>query len=374
MLDMAERLRAAGSPVLDLTETNPTRCGFRYLAAAPESALAQPAARVYDPHPCGLLSARAAIAEYYGAQGMQVNPARLVLTAGTSEGYSHILRLLCNPGDAILVPSPSYPLLDLLARLNDVRLIPYPLHYDDRWWLDVDALRAAVDETCRAIVVINPNNPTGSYIKQSERAALVALAQERNLAIIADEVFCDYAVHADADRVGSFADETRVLTFVLNGVSKMLGLPQMKLAWLAVNGPEASADAARDCLEVLADTYLSVGTPVQLALPAWLAGRAATQAEIRNRVAANLTATRTLRHASCLNVEGGWSAVLRIPRTHGDVDFACDLLARDGVLVDPGTLFGLVAGGYVVVSLIAPPDRVAQGLQRLDARLAANVT
>ena len=365
---LAERLRGEHRAVLDLTETNPTRCGFRYFDQAPEAALAQFGVRAYAPDARGLPETRAAISGYYRAQGAAVDPVRLLMTAGTSEGYSHLMRLLCNPGEALLVPSPSYPLLDLLARVNDVRLIPYPLHHDGRWWLDVDALRAAADATCRAIVVISPNNPTGSFLKDREREALVTLARESGLAIIADEVFADYRVADTPDAAGTFAGEKRVLSFALNGVSKMLGLPQMKLAWIVANGPEAQVAEACQRLEVLADTYLSVGIPAQVALPVWLARRAGVQAEILERLRENFAVARTLRVAQCLPVEGGWCAVLRIPRTGTDEDFAVDLLQREGVLVDPGSLFDFANGGHVVVSLLAPPEIFAEGLRRLDAQ------
>ncbi|MCE9616262.1 MAG: pyridoxal phosphate-dependent aminotransferase [Lentisphaerae bacterium] len=365
----AARRRREGLPILDLTETNPTCCGFHYLEAGAEQALAHPGARRYAPDARGLAGARDAIAGAYRARGVTVDPARLVVTAGTSEGYSHLMRLLLNPGDALLVPSPSYPLLDVLARLHDVRLIPYPLHIDDRWWLDLDGLRAACDNGCRAIVIISPNNPTGSLLTQREREALVALASARGLALIADEVFADYRLLDVPDAAPSLAGEDRVLTFTLNGISKMLGLPQMKVAWLVVNGPPAVVVDACRRLELMADSYLSVSTPAQLALPAWLSQGAMAQAEILERVRTNLAQTRALRQAACLRVEGGWTAVLRIPRVASAADVALSLLEGEGVLVDPGSFYGFGAEGYLVISLLPPPAVFAEGLRLLDARV-----
>lgn len=363
--------RRRGLPVLDLTETNPTRVGFGYLDAAPERELGQPQARAYDPDPRGLPAARNAVCSYYEARGQRVDPAQVLLTAGTSEAYAHLFRLLLGPGDAVLVPSPSYPLLDVLARLQDVRLVPYPLHYDGRWWMDMDGLREACQAPCRAIVVISPNNPTGSVLKDAERVALVAFARERGLALIADEVFADYRLGGVPHDGGSLADETGALTFTLNGVSKLLGLPQMKLAWTVVSGPPALRDEALRRLEVIADAYLSVGTPVQLALEAWLARGAVARDEIRARVRVNLAAAReVLKEAEVLHLEGGWTAVLRVPRTGTDDALALRLLEEDGVLVDPGVLYGFPPEGFLVISLLPPTETLREGLRRLEARVS----
>ncbi len=359
--------RAAGRPLWDLTETNPTRCGFAYLESGLETALASPAARRYVPDPFGMREARMGIAADYARQGLAVDPARIMLTAGTSEAYGHLFRLLANPGDTVLVPSPSYPLLDLLARLHDVRVRAYPLHHDNgRWWLDLEALAAAIDSTCRAIVVITPNNPTGSYLSGRERAALEALAAARGLALVADEVFADFDLDGNPERAGSFASGGPALTFTLNGLSKMLGLPQMKLAWTVVSGPAAlAADAVRR-LETIADTYLSVGTPVQAALAAWWPRREAIQAEIRARLMANRRAIPTGRHFNALPVEGGWQVVLRVPATADDVALAEDLVTRADVVLDPGRWYGLPPAGYLVASLLTPEPTFAEGLRRLN--------
>lgn len=363
--------RQAGRNLLDLTETNPTRCGFGYAASGGgmESALADPAARLYDPHPLGLAAAREAVARLYADQGIAVVPSRILLTAGTSEAYAHLMRLLLAPGERLLVPTPSYPLLDVLARLHDVDLRPYPMHYDGRWWIDLEALRMAVDESCRALVVISPNNPTGSCLTRAERDALMALAAERGLAIIADEVFMDYRLAPAPDAAGCLAavQNPPALVFVLNGISKMLGLPQMKLAWTLVGGPAALADEAMRRLEIMADAYLSVGTPVQLALAQWLPRGRAVQAEIIERVRTNLAALSASPAVSPLHVEAGWVAIVRVPAMQRGEAAALTLLEQHDLIVDPGDLFGLPPSGYLVLSLLPPPEIFAEGLRRLTA-------
>lgn len=366
--------RRSGRALLDLTETNPTRCGFGYPACdgGIELALAQPDARLYDPHPFGLPAAREAVARLYAGQGIAVDPARILLTAGTSEAYAHLMRLLLAPGERLLVPTPSYPLLDVLARLHDVELRPYPLHYDGRWWIDLEALRRAADASCRALVVISPNNPTGSCLSRTERDALLALAAERGLAIIADEVFMDYGIEPAADAAGSLAAvaDAPAPVFVLNGISKMLGLPQMKLAWTLVGGPAPLADDALRRLEIIADAYLSVGTPVQLALESWLPRRTSVQAEIMDRVRTNLAALRAVPSVNPLHVEAGWVAIVRVPAIHRGEAAALALLEQHDVVVDPGDLFGLPPSGYLVLSLLPPPEVFAEGLRRLAAWVA----
>ncbi|MDA0990022.1 MAG: pyridoxal phosphate-dependent aminotransferase [Verrucomicrobia bacterium] len=370
----ADQRRSQGEATVDFTQTNPTACGFRYLETTLLTPLLDPACLSYDPHPQGLLTARRAIAGSYAERGFTVMPERLLLTAGTSEGYSHLFRLLLNPGDHVLVPCPSYPLLDLLASVADVTLDTYPLGYDNQWWLDLDGLRAACHERTRAIVVISPNNPTGSYLKASEREALVALARERQLAIIVDEVFADYALDADANRVVSMVDENRVPTFCLNGFSKMLGLPQMKLSWLTINGDDAFVEEAGRRLAIMADTFLSVGTPTQLAAGPWLQQRHAIQAEILNRIRINRAHLQVLRHCRLRRVEGGWSAIVQFPRVSDDDEAVALTLLNDyGVLVDPGDYYGLGGAGCIVVSLLVMEDDCRVGVRALDALAAAMI-
>lgn len=360
-----------GQALLDLTQTNPTHCGFAYAGRGLEAALAAPESRRYEPHPFGRQETRCGVAAYYAAQGRAVGPDRVMLTAGTSEAYAHLFRLLANPGDTVLVPSPSYPLLDVLAHLHDLRLRPYPLHYDGRWWVDLEALEAALDPTCRALVVISPNNPTGSLISTREREALLALAARRGLALIVDEVFSDFGVSVAPDAAGSLAGvEGPGLVFVLNGISKMMGLPQMKLAWTAISGEEALAGEAARRLEHIADAYLSVGTPVQVALASWWSQRTEIQSELLTRVRENLRLAEQGLLARCLHVEAGWSAILRVPAVAPDDALALRLLTREGVVVDPGSLYGLPATGHLVVSLLTPTAAFAEGLRRLETALA----
>ena len=362
-----QELRARGRELLDLTISNPTQADLHYDAEAILLALAHPAAMAYDPQPKGLLSARQAVADYYREQHecFDLNPDSIILTASTSEGYSYIFRLLCNSEDEILIPKPSYPLFEFLAGLEDVRLASYPLLYDHGWQIDFPSLYQAVSPRTRGIVVVHPNNPTGNFVSQREE--LNAFCREHNLALLVDEVFLDYPL--DGAPRATFACNHGVLTFTLSGLSKICALPQMKLAWIAASGPPEQATAALARLEVIADTYLSVNTPVQLAAPALLAQRHQIQPLLLDRVRTNLQQLDSLlaRQKSCarLQVEGGWYAVLRVPATQSDEDLAIDLLQKTSVLVHPGHFYDFPSDGYLVVSLITPPPRFREGIQRL---------
>ncbi len=356
--------RAAGLPLADLTEGNPTRAGLAYPPALAD-ALADPRALAYSPAPRGLAEAREAVAAYYGGRGLAVDEERLLLTASTSEAYGFLFKLLADPGDALAAPQPSYPLFDYLAALESVTLAPYRLRFDGAWWLDVDDLARAVGPQTRAILLVHPNNPTGSFLKRDEREALVALAEARGLALIVDEVFGDYPFASDPARVPSFVDEERVLTFVLSGLSKVAGLPQLKLGWIHVGGPEAVRAAAEARLELIADTYLSVGAPVQHAAPSLLAHGAQVRAAIAGRTAASLAAARAAVAGTAvevLAVEGGWYATLRVPRIRSEEQWTLDLVAA-GVLVQPGYFFDFPEEAYLVVSLLTPPPVLAEGLR-----------
>jgi aspartate/methionine/tyrosine aminotransferase len=367
-----ERMRARGRTVLDLAESNPTACGFKYNRRAILRALARPAVFQYHPEPRGMASARQAVAEYYRRRGsraaaLRVDPERILLTASTSEAYSFLLRLLCEPGDQVLVPSPSYPLFEFLVGLNDVQLVPYPLVYDHGWQLDLHSLESGITPRTRAVVVVNPNNPTGSFVKRQELEALNSMCARRGLALVADEVFLDYP--HDGRVRPSLAANRGALTFVLSGLSKISALPQMKLAWVVVNGPKSEVQRSLDRLEVIADTYLSVSTPAQLALPGLLAQRRPIQAQIRRRVAANRRqlAQQLASHPACrvLEAEGGWYAVLRVPAMGPDEGLALSLLRRHAVQVHPGHFYGFEGEGYLVLSLIVPQNRLREGLRRL---------
>jgi len=364
--------REAGLQVYDLTESNPTRCGLLGGAEQLLGALAHTANLWYEPAPLGLESARAAVARYYADKGAAVPLDRICLTASTSEGYAFLFRLLADPGDEVLVPRPSYPLLDFLTGVNDVQLVPYPLVYDGAWRMDLDTLRQAAGPRVRAIVAVNPNNPTGSFVRAEERDALVDFSRERGLALIVDEVFGDYPFKGVDGAAPTLAGTAGALTFVLNGLSKVAALPQMKLAWIAASGPEDLVRPALDRLEVIADTYLSVGTPIQRALPPILAARSDIQQKVLARLRANWkTLTDRLARGGpveALHTEGGWYAILRLPAVQDDEAWALRLLDEDGVHVHPGYLFDFPDPGHMVVSLLPSEEIFAEGVARLLAR------
>jgi alanine-synthesizing transaminase len=367
--------RAAGAVLLDLTESNPTRCGFDY-AAAGLDALPGAAAARYAPEARGLPAARAAVAAYYATHSVAVDPDSVILTAGTSEAYSHLFKLLADPGDAILAPAPSYPLFDYLAGLDAVDLVPYPLRYDGAWFLDFAALEAAWTPRARAVIVVHPNNPTGVFLKRAERERLLAFCAARDLALIADEVFLDYAYAPDPARAPSLAGEPAALTCVLSGLSKLAGLPQVKLSWMALGGPPALQAEALARVEIIADTYLSVSTAAQLALPVLLGAGAALRAQILDRVRANRAALDAALAGTALRAlpaEGGWYATVRLPALRSEEAWALALLRQDSLLVHPGYFFDLPFGCHLVLSLLPPPAVFAEAVARLVARVAAVV-
>lgn len=372
-----ERKRAAGARLLDLTESNPTRSGISYNAAEIARALIQPAGMVYEPHPQGLLVAREAVAGYYGERGIRVSPDSLVLSSGTSEAYGYLFKLLADPGDEILVPVPGYPLLTVLTELESVRLVPYRMLYDEEsgWTIDMERLRNTVSNRTVAIVVVSPNNPTGSFLKQTELAEINELCRRFELALIVDEVFSDYGTGSDDARVQSAAGNDGALTFALNGFSKIVGLPQLKLAWAHVSGPRALADQAISRLEFIADAYLSVGTPIQHAASIILAQRGPIQKQILDRLRDNerLLESRVSEIPSCrlLRREGGWYAVLRLPEEMSDEDLAVDLLERENVLAHPGYFYDFPSGSFLVLSLLTPGPHFREGVEKLAARLKA---
>jgi alanine-synthesizing transaminase len=360
--------RASDRRVYDLTVSNPTRCGFSYDAAALLAPLNDARALVYDPDPRGIATAREAVAQYYADHGANVSTADLLLTTSTSESYSFLFRLLCDPGDEVLVAQPSYPLFDFLADLDDVHLRPYPLFYDHGWWIDMAELERAITPRTRAILIVHPNNPTGHWTRAAERQELEALCIRHNLALIVDEVFLDYPLEESSD-VRSFAcDEHPALTFVLSGISKIAGLPQMKAAWIATLGPEQPRQQALTRLEIVADTFLSMNAPVQLALPAWLADRRRIQRQILDRAQGNLAtlqriAQQTPGRLQLLHVEAGWSAILSLPACVGESNCAERLLRERGVLMHPGAFYGM-AESRLVVSLIGPQDEFETSMLR----------
>jgi alanine-synthesizing transaminase len=369
LTEVRRQLQAAGREVLDLTVSNPTRAGLRYDAEAILNSLSDREAMDYDPQPRGLAGARDAVAAYYREEHceVEIDPEALILTTSTSEGYSYVFRLLCNPNDEVLVPKPSYPLFEFLADLQDVTLTPYPLLYDHGWQIDFPSLSRAVNPRTRAVVVVHPNNPTGSYISADERTQLNSLCREHGLALIVDEVFLDYS--HDGARRPSFVRNPEVLTFTLSGVSKISGLPQMKFAWIAASGPATVVTGAMDRLEVIADTYLSMNAPIQLAAATLLGQRKNIQSSLLDRARMNLVELdRELAQQKAtqrLQVEGGWYAVLRVPVTRTDEDLAIDLLRRASVLVHPGHFYDFPNDGYLVVSLLTQPSEFREGARRI---------
>jgi aspartate/methionine/tyrosine aminotransferase len=368
-----ENLRREGRELLDLTASNPTTAGLKYHENELLRAFTHHKVLTYEPSSKGLLSAREAVGAYYAEKGIPVQANDLILTTSTSEAYSFIFRLLCDPGDAILVPTPSYPLFDFLADLNDVKLVPYELVYDHGWQMDFHSLhgarrRAEADGLrCRAVLVVHPNNPTGSYVKADEAAELGKLCAAHRLAIVADEVFLDYSLGPDAPI--TFAANSEALTFTLSGLSKISGLPQMKVAWIVTSGSGHLKQDALARLEVIADTYLSMSTPTQLALTVLLDERHTVQAQLMRRIHANMAELDT--QLSCqslcnrLVVEGGWYAALRVPVLGSDEDLAIDLLQNAGVLVQPGHFFNFPGEGYLIISLITPAQEFAAGIRRM---------
>jgi alanine-synthesizing transaminase len=365
------RHRGAGKPLLDLAASNPTACGFEYDNRAILQVLANPAALRYSPDPKGLRSAREAVVAYYAARNVAVPVDHIVLTTGTSEAYSFAFRTLCNPGDEILIPEPSYPLFAFLADIQDVALVRYPLVYDYGWQINFHAFEQAITARTRAVIVVHPNNPTGHFVKTQEVKQLNRICAAHELAIIADEVFLDFVLTKQSH--SSFAANGEALTFTTSGLSKISGLPQMKAAWLITGGPEQLKSQALARLEVIADTYLSMNTPVQLAMAALFEQRHSFQKQLLARVAKNLAELdRQLSlQKSCtrLTVEGGWYAVLRVPATRPDEELAIELLERSGVYVHPGHFYDFPADGFLVVSLITREEEFRAGLTLLLSSL-----
>jgi alanine-synthesizing transaminase len=370
--------RASGHQIVDLTISNPTRAGLDYDQNVIRDCLCNSNALDYDPQPKGLLPAREAVAQYYAERGESVSPESLFLTSGTSEGYSYLFRLLANPDDEVLIPTPSYPLFEFLAGLDDVKLVPYFLIYDHGWQIDIHSIQEAITPRTRAIVLLHPNNPTGSYVSAKECEALNQICERRRLALIVDEVFLDYShdrrhrpsfANSSVDAPSKLRLAADVLTFTLSGLSKISALPQMKLAWIAIRGPENRRIEAQQRLEVIADAYLSVGAPVQWAAPMLLAQRHRIQPQLLDRVLENLTELdrQLAAQSTCtrLVVEGGWYAILRVPATESDEDLAIRVLQEEGVLVHPGHFYDFPSDGYMVLSLIAQQPEFREGFARV---------
>ena len=361
-----EQLRAAGVPYIDLSESNPTRVGLPYPPGILD-ALADPRALVYEPHPLGLRSARAAVAGEFERRGTAVDPEHLLLSASTSEAYSWLFKLLCDPGDAVLVPQPSYPLFEYLGALEGVRTISYPLAYHGRWEIDIHGMGDAPEST-RAVLAVSPNNPTGSFLSARDIEALTSICRARGWALIIDEVFADYPI--DVDRpITDIAARAGVLAFTLGGASKSIGLPQVKLGWTLVGGPAPQREAALRALEVIADTFLSVSTPVQAAAARLLRDGTAVRTAIHQRVRTNLSTAKRLMPqfpaGNLLPVEGGWSLLVRVPAARSEEQIVLDLLERERILVHPGFFFDMPHEAFVVVSLLPDSDVFADAFARM---------
>jgi alanine-synthesizing transaminase len=365
--------RASGKRLFDLAASNPTECGFEYDGAAILKALSNPAALGYAPDPKGMLCARQAVAAYYSARNEQVSVEDIVMTTSTSEAYSFVFRMLCNTGDELLIPSPGYPLFDYLAELSDVKLVRYPLLYDHGWQIDFHSLERAITPRTRGVIVVHPNNPTGHFAEPADIARLNEICAAHEMALIADEVFLDFGL--GGKQATSFATNGGALTFTMSGLSKICGLPQMKVAWLVTSGPAPWKAQALARLEVIADTYLSMSAPVQAATPAFLNQRHSFQKQLIARVQENLAEldAQLAGQKSCsrLEVEGGWYAVLRVPAMRGDEELALELLAKKDVYAHPGHFYDFPSDGYLVVSLITSKAVFSEGMGRLLSIICA---
>jgi len=369
LFSLLQQKRSRGEEIIDLTESNPTKCGFVHQPHQLIDIESLQRSAQYDPDPRGLLSAREAIAQWYGRQQIEIDPAQIILTSSTSEAYFYIFRLLCNLGEDVAVPRPSYPLFEYLGRLMDVVCKHYDWKYDSEWHIDAHSAKELIESRIKAFVLVHPNNPTGSFVKKEEREYILSAAKIHHVPLVVDEVFHAFPIERDERRAPSFAGTKEVLTFTLNGLSKLVGLPQMKLAWIVVSGPGDGTVKALQRLDVIADTFLSVGTPVQHALSSLLNDHAGMTKQILNRVRSNFgLLSRFISSGSAatlLQCEGAWNAILRLPATKSDEEWAQELLEKHGVLSHPGHLFDLEMKSCIVVSLLTEPQVVHRGLGRI---------
>ena len=370
---MAE-LKKDGRPLFDLTVSNPLRCGLDLSGLDIAGSFDKDGLLDYRPDPLGLPSAREVVKAYYAEKGVNVPASRLLLTASTSDAYSYIFRLLCEADDEVLIPAPSYPLFSFLADISDVRLKSYALEIgeDGLWRMNRTAFMEALTVRTRAIIVVNPNNPSGSFVRSEDLDFMLAVAKERKIAIICDEVFADYALDAGADAVPTLAGRCGgVLSFVLSGISKILALPQMKLAWMLVQGPEDVLEVALKRLEIIADSYLSVNTPVMLAFGDWMGRRSEVQALLQARLRENVQAMneifRDYEGLDALRVEGGWYALLRMKGVYNEESFVLRLMEDERVAVHPGYFYDFAEGAHAVLGLLTPTGLWREGLMRLAA-------
>ncbi len=376
LMHLKEKFQRENIAYIDLTESNPTHCGFHYPGEI-LSAFSKSQNLMYQPDPQGIPKAREAVSRYYQKKGFRVEPQRIFLTASTSEAYSFLFRLLLNPGEQVLIGQPSYPLFQFLLDLNDAQMDRYPLLYDERgWYIDLVTLEKAIHPKTKAIVVVNPNNPTGSFLTQQDLSGITEICQRRRLVLICDEVFSDYAFEEDPQRVLSLVDNRSILCFCLGGISKSLGLPQMKLSWMVGTGPQDTWRDALGRLEVIADTYLSVNALSQNALKIWFSMKEDIENQILRRLKQNLTflkkAFLSLNQCCCLSPQGGWYAVVKLSPTQREEKWAFDFLKEDHVFVHPGYFFDFPEEPYVVLSLLPKPDLFKEGVNRILNRIRRN--
>ncbi|MBI3194152.1 MAG: pyridoxal phosphate-dependent aminotransferase [Ignavibacteriae bacterium] len=369
---LLEQKTKRGEKILDLIVSNPTGCGFLFPEEDLLAALSDSRSLKYEPNPRGMLSAREAIVRYYSEKHISIETSKIFLTASTSESYSLIFKLLCNAGEHVLVPRPSYPLFDYLSQVNDVHLRHYDLHYNDEWMLDIQSIRDAINPQTKAIVIINPHNPTGMFLKRHEFEAIKHIAREHSLALIVDEVFIDYAFESTQEII-STTEESDVLTFTLNGISKSCGLPQMKLGWFVVTGSGLQVTETEERLEILCDTFLSVNTPVQVALPRLLQSGENIRQQICKRITTNYTFLQSLSHHHSLittyQSDGGWYGILRAPQTQTDEEWAIELLEKRNVHLYPGYFFDFQTEGNLVVSLLVEEDTFKLGIKEISCHI-----
>jgi aspartate/methionine/tyrosine aminotransferase len=367
-----EQLKGKGVSIIDLTLSNPTQCGIAYPQESILRSFATAKNLVYEPNAKGLLKARQQVVKYYEERGILVSPEQILLTSSTSEAYSFIFRLLANVNDRILFPQPSYPLFQCLTELNDVRIGYYPLVYDKSWDIDFEELRGNVDATTKAVVLVNPNNPTGSFLRKHDVEDLNVFCKERGLAIICDEVFGDF-IFEDRFAYAHLAGNKEVLTFTLSGLSKSMGLPQMKLAWIVVNGPVEVVQQALERLEIIADTYLSVATPSQQALEGWSTLRGSIQQSIQGRLERNVNFLKEyltpIKFCELLKVDAGWYAILKIPANLSEDEWCQEFLLKDHVYTHPGYFFDFDSEAFIVLSLLPREDQFQEGIRRILRRV-----
>ena len=363
--------KSAGVKILDLIESNPTNAGFDYNETGILNSIAKPESMKYVPNPKGLESAREAVSQYYREKSITINTDNIFLTSSTSEAYSFIFRLLTDPFDEVLIPRPSYPLFSFIAEMETVNIKYYNLIYSDNktWEIDFESINSQLTEKTKAIILVNPNNPTGNFVKLKEINLLLKICKANNIALICDEVFMDYILETERNSTFSLAGINYVLTFTLSGLSKICGLPQMKLSWIVVSGPDKECEEAKAKMEIITDTYLSVGTPIQLAASDLLIGKEFIQKQIKKRVLRNYdylkTESERKDYFELLRTEGGWYSVLKIPNNINEDTLAFELLDKKNVYIHPGYFFDFNEEGYIVVSLLTPEEKFNKGIKRI---------